>query len=407
MTGSFRLERLAGWGVTAASGFLAGATYAGIKGEHAAFKLDLGLLYSEVPADSAGMFTTSRIPGQPVKVSRARVGRPVRAVIVNSGCANVATGEEGLHNALEMTQLAAAKLGIDPMEVLVASTGVIGTQLPMDRIRAAVPAIVLSREGGADFARAITTTDSRTKEIAFEVWTGAGSFRIGGAAKGAGMIHPNMATMLAFITTDAAVAPGFLQACLRDAVEATFNQIDIDGDMSTSDTVFLLANGTSGTGPVDAGSPAAEAFRTALNEVCLHLAREIARDGEGAQHLIQVTVGGARSLAEARRAARAVASSVSLKAAVYGRDPNWGRVVAALGASGVDLDESRLTIRLGEVTLFREGRPVPFDREAARRYLESPEIEFAISLNLGPYQASAWASDLTEEYVRLNSVYTT
>ncbi len=407
MTGDFKLEKLAGWGVTAAEGFLAGATYAGIKGEHAAFKLDLGLLYSEVPADSAGMFTTSRIPGQPVKVSRARVGRPVRAVIVNSGCANVATGEEGLHNALEMTQLAARKLGIDPMEVLVASTGVIGTQLPMDRIREAVPKVVLSREGGADFAKAITTTDSRTKEVAFEVHTVAGSFRIGGAAKGAGMIHPNMATMLGFITTDAAVVPAFLQACLREAVESTFNQIDVDGDMSTSDTVFLLANGRSGLGPVGPESPLAEPFRAALGEVCLYLAREIARDGEGARHLIQVTVGGARSLAEARQAARAVASSISLKTAVYGRDPNWGRVVAALGASGVELDENRLSIRLGEFTLFREGRPVPFDREAARRYLESPEVEVVVNLNLGPHQASAWASDLTEEYVRLNSVYTT
>ncbi len=407
MAETFRLERLPGWGVTAAAGFLAGATYAGIKGEHAAFKLDLGLLYSEAQADSAGTFTTSRIPGQPVKVSRARIGRPVRAVIVNSGCANVATGEEGLHNALEMTQLAAQKLGIDPMEVLVASTGVIGTQLPMDRIRAAVPAIRLTREGGADFAKAITTTDSRTKEVAFEVWTGAGSFRIGGAAKGAGMIHPNMATMLAFITTDLAVEPAFLQECLRETVAVTFNQIDVDGDMSTSDTVFLLANGRSGLGPVGPDNPLAGAFRAALGEVCLCLAKEIVRDGEGAQHLIQVTVRGATSLAQARQASRAIASSVSLKTAIHGRDPNWGRVVAALGASGADVDEGRLVIRLGEFTLFQDGRPVPFDREAARRYLALAEVEITVDLNLGPYQATAWSSDLTEEYVRLNSVYTT
>ncbi|MCX7912066.1 MAG: bifunctional glutamate N-acetyltransferase/amino-acid acetyltransferase ArgJ, partial [Dehalococcoidales bacterium] len=287
-------------GVTSPQGFLAGATRAGIKYADRR-RLDLALLFSEVPATVAGVFTTNKVKAAPVLLDEKRVkGGRAQAVVVNSGCANACTGEKGMADAVEMAELAARRLGIAGGDVLVASTGVIGVPLPMERIRTAMGEITLSVEGGHDFARAIMTTDTVPKEVAVR----AGGFTVGGVAKGSGMIHPQLATMLAFITTDAPVDAGFLRRALRRAVDMSFNMVSVDGDSSTNDTAVIFANGMSGGEVITAESPRAGIFQQALNQVCMHLAREMARDGEGASRLIEVRVKGAGSLAEARSCAR-------------------------------------------------------------------------------------------------------
>jgi len=393
--------------VTCPRGFRAGAVFAGIKPAGDG-KLDLGMLASDQPAAVAAMFTTNTVAAAPVVLDRQRVARggPVSAIVFNSGNANACTGEAGVRDAERMAALAAARLGVPAEQVLVASTGVIGVPLPMDLIEAGLARLDLSPQSGHAAARAIMTTDTRPKEIAVQVDLEGTLVTLGGMAKGAGMIHPNMATMLAFLTTDAAVEPDMLRSCLRDAVRDSFNLVSIDGDTSTNDSVFLLANGLAGNAPLRRGGPGAERFEAGVRAVCTELAREIARDGEGATHLIEAVVSGARSDDDARRAARAVVASSLVKAMVYGLDPNWGRLACAVGYSGAEVDPSRLTIAIGEVTVARNGVAAPFDREAARDQLRPAEVRLSIDLGLGEGRAVAWGCDLTEGYVIENSAYT-
>jgi glutamate N-acetyltransferase/amino-acid N-acetyltransferase len=401
------IETIAGGGVTSPPGFGAGVTSAGIK-EKIGSRFDLGIMYSDAPCVAAGVFTSNRIKAAPVVISQLRLeSGNISAVVVNSGCANACTAEQGMADAREMTRLAAEHLGVAPEAVLVASTGVIGVPLPMDRIRAGMGNIVLSAEGGHDLARAIMTTDTVPKEVAVAVKHGNGSFTIGGIAKGSGMIHPDMATLLCFLTTDASVEKGFLQTALKEAIDASLNMVSVDGDTSTNDTVLLLANGRAGNERVTPNSGLARTFRQALNQVCIHLAKCIARDGEGAGKLIEVTVNGAGDIKEARRVARTVVSSNLLKAAVYGSDPNWGRVLAAAGRSGVAIEESKIDLYFGGVCLVKSGRPVSFDVSRVVAIMKEKEVPISLNLNTGAAQATAWGCDLTEEYVRINSEYTT
>jgi len=390
--------------VSAASGFLAGAVRAGIKNKD---ELDLAILCSEVPCKAAGVFTTSQIKSAPVILSQRHIARRrAQAIVVNSGCANACTDGQGLVDALGMASLAAAKLGISPDEVLVASTGVIGVPLPMDKIRAGIPKIKPTRKGGHDFCRAIMTTDTRPKELAVQVDLKGTKFTIGGVAKGAGMIHPNMATMLCFVATDAVVSADFLHAALHTAVDGSFNMVSIDGDTSPSDCTFLLANGLAGNEPIDFDNGGA--FQGALNAVCTHLAKSVARDGEGATKLIEVIVEGAEDQVWARQAARTIASSPLVKAAIHGNDPNWGRIVAALGRSGARVREERLDVYLNDVCVMKQGSLSPFNKaEMISALSSSDSVLIRLCLNLGDGQATAWGCDLSDEYVRINSAYTT
>jgi glutamate N-acetyltransferase/amino-acid N-acetyltransferase len=390
--------------VSSASGFLAGAVRAGIKNKG---ELDLALLCSEVPCIAACVFTTNQIKSAAVILSRRHIAKGrAQAIVANSGCANACTGEQGLADALEMANLAAAKLGVSPEHVLVAGTGVIGVPLTMDKIRTGIPKIKLTREGGHDFCRAIMTTDTTPKELAVQVDSRGTKFTIGGVAKGAGMIHPNMATMLCFIATDAVVSADFLAEALQKAVDCSFNMVSIDGDTSPSDCVFLLANGLAGNEPMNFHN--GEAFQEALNAVCTHLAKSLARDGEGATKLIEVIVDGAEDRVWARRAARTIASSPLVKAAIYGNDPNWGRFVAALGRSGARVSEDRLDVYLNDVCVMKQGCPIPFSKtEMISALSNSDNVLIRLCLNSGDGQAIAWGCDLSEEYVRINSAYTT
>jgi glutamate N-acetyltransferase/amino-acid N-acetyltransferase len=390
--------------VSSASGFLAGAVRAGIKIKD---ELDLAILCSEVPCKAAGVFTTNQIKSAPVILSQRHIARRrAGAIVVNSGCANACTGGQGLADALGMASLAAAKLGISPDEVLVASTGVIGVPLPMDKIRAGIPKIKPTRRGGHDFCRAIMTTDTSPKEMAVQVDLKGTKFTIGGVAKGAGMIHPNMATMLCFVATDAVVSTDFLHAALHTAVDGSFNMVSIDGDTSPSDCAFLLANGLAGNEPIDFDNGGA--FQEALNAVCAHLAKSIARDGEGATKLIEVIIEGAEDQVWARQAARTIASSPLVKAAIHGNDPNWGRIVAALGRSGARVREERLDVYLNDVCVMKQGSPSLFNKaEMISALSNSDNVLIRLCLNLGDGQATAWGCDLSEEYVTINSAYTT
>jgi len=393
-------------GVTFPAGFSAGAVYAGIK-TPGPDKLDLALLASDRPAVAAGIFTTNAFCAAPVVVSRTRVAASrARAVIVNAGNANACTGEQGIADATEMAELAARKIDSTPDDVLVASTGVIGVPLPMDLIRAGAGEIELSREGGERFARAIITTDTRTKQAAAEVDIGGHTVRIGGSAKGAGMIHPNMATLLVFVTTDAAAEPIFLQDAIRRAGADSFNMITVDGDTSTNDTLVVLANGAAGNPTLSAG-PDGERFVAALTYVCAELAKAVVSDGEGTTRLIRVDVKGAASDEDARAAARSVVRSPLVKSAVYGSDPNWGRVLCAVGYSGATVDPNRVDLFVGDVQLVKDGSPVAGSREAAGDLMRQGEVVFVADLHLGTAAATAWGCDLTEAYVVENSAYTT
>jgi glutamate N-acetyltransferase/amino-acid N-acetyltransferase len=390
--------------ITSVPGFLAGADLAGIKTKN---KLDVALLYSQVPCVAAGVFTTNRIKSAPVILSQKHLSKgQAQAIVVNSGCANACVGEQGLTDASEMARVAAAKLDILPEEVLVASTGVIGMPLPMTQVKAGIQSIKLLRDGGHNLAKAIMTTDTRPKEVAVKVDIEGSKFTIAGVAKGAGMIHPDLATMLSFIATDAVIDVDFLQSALYKAVDASFNMVSVDGETSPSDCVFLLANGLAGSKPI--GFDNGEVFQQALNQVCTYLAKSIARDGEGATKLIEVIVEGATKQAEARQAARTIVSSPLVKAAIHGNDPNWGRIVSALGRSGVELIESRLDVYLNDICVMKQGYPASPSNEQVRMSLSnSDNVLIKVCLNLGDGQATAWGCDLSEEYVTINSEYTT
>ncbi len=393
-------------GVTAARGFLAGAAYCGIK----TGGRDLTILLSEVPCAAAALFTLNKVQAAPIAVNRrhlAATGGRARAVVINSGNANACTGDQGERDAEETARLVAERFGCTPAEVLVASTGVIGVPLPMEKLRRGIQEIAVSREGGHEAALGIMTTDLRPKEIAVAADLGGTQVVVAGMAKGSGMIHPNMGTMLAFLTTDAAVEPTFLAQALRRSVDRSFNMVTVDGDTSTNDTVIVLANGLAGNAPLTEASPACAQFQEALDRVAMHLAKEIARDGEGASKLIEVRVRGARDMAQARQAARAVAGSNLVKAAVYGADPNWGRILCAVGYSGAEVDERVADVTVGEVPLMRRGVILKFDRQAASAALRGTEVFISVDLHLGDGEAVAWGCDLTEQYVKINAEYTT
>ena len=393
--------------VTTPAGFLAGATYAGLK-TYGDDRLDVGILLSESPAVAAGTFTTSKVRSASVTLSERRVASGLtRAVVANSGCANACVGEQGLKDAIAMTAQAAAVVGVAPEEVLVCSTGIIGVELPMALIRSGVQRLTLAREGGHAFARAILTTDYGPKEQAVSFEAGGVRVHVAGCAKGAGMIHPNMATMLAFVTTDASVEIGLLRDALKKAVDASFNMIDVDGDTSTNDTVLVLANGAAGGPTIQEGTPEAAAFQEALRQVCTELAIAIARNGEGATKLIEVVVEGARSEADARLAARSVAGSLLVKTAVYGNDPNWGRIMMALGKSGAEMEESRMALYINEVCIMEDGLPISYFKDAVIANMKQPTVRLMARLGMGDASATAWGCDMSEAFVTFNSAYTT
>ncbi|MCH8745099.1 MAG: bifunctional glutamate N-acetyltransferase/amino-acid acetyltransferase ArgJ [Chloroflexi bacterium] len=401
------INSIEGGTVTTAPGFSAGATYAGLK-TFAEDKLDLGLIVSESLCFAAGVFTTNTIKSPTITVNREHLAQSqTRAIIVNAGIANTAVGAQGYKDAQEMTVLAAKKINAQPAEVLVCSTGVIGVELPMSLIRDGIEKIEITDDGGHDVARAMMTTDTRPKEVAVSFEIDGKRVHLGGVAKGSGMIHPNMATMLSFITTDAAVEQQFLQDTLREVTDSSLNMLTIDGDMSTNDTLLILANGLAGNSPISAGTDAADTFKEALLQACVYLARELARDGEGASHLITVDVSGAMNDNDARQAARTIASSNLVKSAVYGADPNWGRILMALRRSGAAVEESKIDLFVNGVCIMESGSPVPFHRNAVVALMQQPEVFFKLQLNLGQGQATAWGCDLTQEYVIINSAYTT
>jgi glutamate N-acetyltransferase/amino-acid N-acetyltransferase len=395
-----------GGSATTPRGFVAGAVYAGIKTAGTG-KTDLGILASDRPACVAAMFTRNNVKGAAVEVSQRHVRNgSARGVVVNAGISNVANGAQGMRDAEEMCRLAAAALGASDAEVLVGSTGVIGHPLPMDRIRAGVPKIRLSAGGGPAFARAIMTTDTHPKTMAVRFRAAGREYRIGAVAKGVGMIHPDMATMFCFLTTDAAVERRYLRRALKAAVDDSLNMISVDGDTSTSDTTAIFANGAAGGPQIGAAHAGAAAFERALRYVCTAMAKMLARDGEGAEKLIEVRIEGAASERQARAAARTVTASPLVKTAVHGADPNWGRLMMAVGRSGARIDLDRARAWLGDIMVYR-GRPLPFDESAASDQLRNEEVLLRVDLGAGRASATAWGCDLTPEYVHINSDYTT
>ena len=394
-------------GVASAQGFTAGAVYAGIKTAGDGV-FDLGIVVSDSPASAAGVFSQNKVLSPSVTLSRRRIANgSARAIVANSGCANCSVGHQGLTDAEEMTALAAAHVDVDSEEVLTGSTGLIGVELPMALVRQNLGNIMLSDDGGNLFARSIMTTDTHPKEVAISTQIDGREIVIGGCAKGSGMIHPNMATLLSFITTDAAVEPSFLQQSLKNAADASFNMIDVDGDQSTNDTLVVLANGRAGGDEICGGTPEGENFQEALTYGCVELAKEMARDGEGATRLVEVTVEGACTLPEARLAARKIVSSLLVKAMIYGRDPNWGRVMMALGNSGIDFEESDVDIFVNEIHIVHEGMSIAYLKDAVVSSMSEEEVRIKVRVGSGEGTASAWGCDLTEGYVIENSAYST
>jgi glutamate N-acetyltransferase / amino-acid N-acetyltransferase len=392
--------------VTAPAGFRAAGVACGIKKSG----LDLALIVSDRDVSAAAIFTTNRAQAAPVLVSKAQLAASAgraRAVVINSGCANACTGEDGLEAARAMVMTTARQLECADEQVLVASTGVIGVALDRAAVTAGIAsaAMALKRDGGPAAARAIMTTDPFPKEAAVEVVTASGTFRVGGIAKGSGMIEPLMATMLGVVTTDAAISPALLQRALTAVADVTFNAITVDGECSTNDCVFALANGASGVSIGEADLPL---FGEALRRVCETLAVGIVRGGEGATKLVTVNVTGAASDAEAKRAARAIANSPLVKTAIHGADPNWGRLVAVAGRAGVDFRLDSCTVRIGDVELFSQGRPYDERSPVASRHLQGKDVEVSVDLGTGgPGTARMWTCDLSAEYVRINAEYRT
>ncbi len=393
-------------GITAVPGILAAGMASGIK---KADMPDLALIASECAATAAGVFTTNRVAAAPVLLDRERLRRgTARAILVNSGNANACTGRQGYADAVEMAALAARVLGLSPEDVLVGSTGVIGKPLPMERIRAAVPILAgrLRREGGEEAARAIMTTDTILKMAAAEETIGGRTVTVGWIAKGSGMIHPQMATMLAYLATDAKVSRAVLQRGLRQATERTFNRIPVDGDTSTNDTVLCLANGLAGNRPITPGSADARRFQALLERVCLDLAKHIARDGEGATKLVELVVNGARTEADALRVATTIATSSLVKTAWFGEDANWGRIMAAIGRAGVRLAPDKIGIAYGDVVVVRRGIGLGQGaEERASAVLKEREFTLTVTLGSGKGTARVWTTDLSPDYVTINASY--
>jgi glutamate N-acetyltransferase/amino-acid N-acetyltransferase len=317
------------------------------------------------------------------------------------------TAQGGYDDAIEMTRLAAQHLGCRPEDIAVASTGVVGVRMPMHKVVDGIPQIEVTAEGGPSYARAIMTTDTRAKETAVRVTTPAGSYAVGGCAKGSGMIHPDMATMLAYVTTDAAVEATYLRTVQKEIAQLTLNMISVDGDTSCSDTFQVLANGAAGLPQITSGTPEAAEFREALLAVCTHLARELARDGEGAQRLITVDVTGAASHEDARQIARIISNSPLVKTAVTGCDPNWGRILVAAGRAGVPMDPAKASLKVQGIPMLQDGNIVAFDEKSTSDAMDAPEVVISLDLALGAHNATAWGCDLTTDYVHINADYRT
>ena len=399
-------------GVTAAKGYEAASTAAGIKYQG---RTDMALIYSQVPCVSAGTFTTNVVKAAPVKWDRQVVdsGAGVQAVVVNSGIANACTGEEGMGYCKETAEAAAEALNIDAAGVLVGSTGVIGMQLPMQKLVDGIQVLAGKKaeglQSGHDAALAIMTTDTVEKEMAVEIEIGGKTVTIGGMSKGSGMIHPNMCTMLAFITTDAAITKEALQKALSEDVEDTYNMISVDGDTSTNDTAILLANGLAGNQEITYASPEYETFKEALHMVNETLAKKMAGDGEGATALFEVKVVGAESIKQAKTLAKSVVCSNLTKAAIAGHDANWGRILCAMGYSGVQFDPEKVDLffesKAGKLQIIENGVATDYSEEVATKILSESEITATADIKMGDYSATAWGCDLTHEYININADY--
>jgi len=394
-----------GGGVTAPQGFIAGGIACGIKKNR---QPDLCLIASEVPAVAAGIFTTNKVQAAPVKISRAHLRDGMaRAIIANSGNANACVGPRGERDAETACRAAAVYLGISPDEVLVASTGVIGVPLPVEKIQTALAdgTKFLTKTGSAAAARAIMTTDTFMKETAVEFNIGGVPARIGGIAKGSGMIHPNMATMLGFLTTDVAISQPLLAKALAGAGEISFNRVTVDGDTSTNDSLLVLANGMAGNRGIEEVGPEYALFAEALETVCLELAKMLAKDGEGATKFVEIRIAGAATEADAVRVGKAIAGSSLVKTAIFGEDANWGRILAAAGYSGVALDPDQVDIYLGDLLVCRGGTGLAFDEARAKKILSRPELTITVELGMGVAAAVVWTCDLSYDYVKINGSY--
>jgi len=398
--------------ITSTPGFEAAGIACGLKPNGA---LDLALVYSPQPCVGAALFTTNAFKAAPVLYDQrllAQNATELHGVVINSGCANACTGERGLRNAEATAAAAAGLLGRSPSSFLIMSTGVIGMALPMDKVFAGIAQAVSRRtssvEGGHAAALAIMTTDTRPKECAVRVITDYGEFTIAGMAKGAGMIHPNMATMLCVLTSDVRITPQVARQALNEGVEKSFHRITVDGDTSTNDTVLLLANGLAKMPPITSTESRGYAdFCVGLSQVLLTLAQAIVRDGEGATRFVEITVSGARTGAEAKQVAMAIARSLLVKTAIYGQDANWGRIVCAVGYSGVTIIPERVRVWLGDLELFRNGEPYQVDEARARELLAEPEVVIRVDLGQGSAQETVWTCDLSHRYVDINAHYRT
>jgi glutamate N-acetyltransferase/amino-acid N-acetyltransferase len=392
--------------VTTPKGFKAGGVHCGIKRK----RLDLGYIYSNVPAVTAGVYTTNLFQAPPLKVTQESIEKEqkIQAVLVNSGNANACTGEQGLQDAYRMQTSFAQKLGVPNHYVAVTSTGVIGVHLPMDKIDDGIEQVLLSdNEGASLFEKSILTTDTDVKNICVQLMIDGKTITIGGAAKGSGMIHPNMATMLGFITTDAAIAYDDLSAALKEVTNQTFNMITVDGDTSTNDMVLVLANGEAKNQPLTKDHPSWSLFMNGLKVVSESLAKQIARDGEGATKLIEVQVNKATDIEIARAVSKSVISSNLVKTAIYGTDANWGRIICAVGYSGQPINPDTITVKIGPITVVENGLPTPFNEDEAKEYLQHELVQIYINLNQGEASATAWGCDLTYDYVKINASYRT
>ncbi|MGY0694583.1 bifunctional ornithine acetyltransferase/N-acetylglutamate synthase [Virgibacillus sp. FSP13] len=393
--------------VTTAKGFHAGGLHCGIKRK----RNDLGWLYSEVPANTSAVYTTNQFQAAPLVVTKKsiQVEGKIQGLIVNSGVANACTGEEGVGNAYHMRHLFAEKLAIADHLVAINSTGVIGQQLPMEKLTEGIAQIDLSDSVQENFEKAILTTDTFTKHACVQLEINGQQVTIGGAAKGSGMINPNMATMLAFLTTDAVIEPAALDLVLKSAVDKTFNCITVDGDTSTNDTVMVMANGLANNSSITQQDPESfQLFVDALTVICQNLAKQIARDGEGATKLIEVRVKGAKTYDDAQAISKTVVGSSLVKTAVFGADANWGRIICAIGYSGIEIDTNKVDVSIGNTLVVHRGMPVIFDEDTTQAYLQQKEqITILIDLNSGNQGATAWGCDLSYEYVKINASYRT
>lgn len=411
MSGTAALKKISG-GVTAAKGFKAASTAAGIKYKD---RKDMAMIYSEAPCRSAGTFTTNVVKAAPVKWDKNQVtgGAAAHAVVINAGIANACTGEEGMEYCSRTAATAAQVLGIPQEGVLVASTGVIGKQLPMDRIEAGIkamaPLLEAGPESGTAASKAIMTTDTKNKEAAVQLELGGVLVTIGGMCKGSGMIHPNMCTMLSFVTTDAAISKELLQEALSQDIKDTYNMISVDGDTSTNDTVLLLANGLAGNAEITEKNSDYMAFCQALNYINETLSKKMAGDGEGCTALFEVTVVGAATKDQAKVLAKSVITSSLTKAAIFGHDANWGRILCAMGYSGADFDPEKVDLffesAAGRMQIIKDGVAVDYSEEEATKILSEPEVTAIADIKVGDARATAWGCDLTYDYVKINADY--